>query len=304
MFERLQGVHHVGMGVMNYQIMKDFYSNILEMKTTLFEFRDSWNVMPEVFRTSLHKLDAILFVQEVGGIVIELVALSIPLPRPIRKDKKYGDIGVNKITLAVDDADKFFREHKDKISFFSQPKSITVPGWGDYRFVYAKDPENNLIEFVSSSKLEVKGTFGGVRWLGVAVTDLERSMEFYQSYAFDQVVIAPHEAFSGMINEASGAPDTKVRSCLLANSKGGGWVELYELLKPRGRSIPLNTYWGDAGFLEVALMTDDIQGLGSYCRERDMFYMHHPVTIQDSDGHDASFQYIYDPDGIPIETVA
>jgi catechol 2,3-dioxygenase-like lactoylglutathione lyase family enzyme len=304
MFERIQGVHHVGMGVLNYQLMKDFYGKTLEMKNVLIEFRDAWNVMPEVFRTSLHKLDAILFVQEAGGIVVELVALAIPLARPIRKDKKYGDIGVNKMTIAVADVQKFSQQYKDKISFFSAPKSLTIPGWGEYHFVYAKDPENNLIEFVSAPKLDVKDTFGGVRWLGIAVTDIERSMEFYQSYAFDQVVVSPHEAFSGMIDEVSGTPGTKVRSCLLANSKGGGMVELYELIKPRGRSIPLNTYWGDAGYLEVSLITDDIQGLGSYCREHGMFYLHRPATILDGDGHEASFQYIYDPDGIPIETIA
>ena len=42
---------------------------------------------------------------------------------------------------------------------------------------------------------------GGAKWVGVSVTDLERSMAFYQSVGFDTVVIHPHDRFSGNIDD-------------------------------------------------------------------------------------------------------
>jgi catechol 2,3-dioxygenase-like lactoylglutathione lyase family enzyme len=299
------GVHHVGMGVQNFQGMKQFYQEILECTKVWEEFPEIWNAMTEVFRTSHHKFAGIMFGQEAEGVVVELISMSIPLPRPIRKDKKYGDIGVNKITVAVKDVEQFYKEYNEKIKFAAQPQTVGVPAWGDYNFIYARDPENNLIEFISGPKVESASLFGGVRWLGVSVTDLERSMDFYQKYVgFDTVVVKPHENFSGLVDEVSGANGTKVRSCLLANSKGGGMLELYELLKPRGRSIPLNTYWGDFGYLEVALWVDDIHSSASYFREEGLNILHSPCMAFDGPEIQFWFAYTTDPDGIPVELIA
>jgi catechol 2,3-dioxygenase-like lactoylglutathione lyase family enzyme len=298
------GVQHVGMGVKDYAVMKEFYGKTLEMTKLYAEFPEIWNAMGEVFRTSYHKFGGIMFQQEAGGIVVELISMSIPHPRPIRPDKRYGDVGVNKIVAGVNDVEKFYQAYKDRINFVGAPKSIPLEGWGDYNFVYARDPEKNLLEFISGPKVAATDTFGGLQWLGVGVTDLERSMEFYRSTAFDQTIVEPHEAFSGLVDEVSLATGTKVRSCLLANSKGGGMLELYECMKPRGRSIPLNTYWGDFGYLELCLETDDIHELAKRCKEMKLTYLHKPAVAFDMEDVDYWFQYIVDPDGIPIETLA
>jgi catechol 2,3-dioxygenase-like lactoylglutathione lyase family enzyme len=304
MVEDILGVHHVGMGVKNYPAMKEFYEKNLGMTQVWAEFPEIWNAMGEVFRTSTHKFGGLIFGQEAGGILIELISMSIPLPRPIRKDIRYGDLGVNKMTMAVADVDTFFKENRDKIQFCAAPESVNLPGWGEHRFVYMRDPEDNLIELVSGPKVETKDTFGGVRWLGISVTDLERSMAFYQSYAFDTVVIAPHQEYSGKLDGVSGVTGTTVRSCLLANSAGGGMLELYEILKPRGRSIPLNAHWGDFGYLEVCLECKDIFKVAEWSRREGVFYLHSPAVAFDEKEVEMWFQYIYDPDGVPVESIA
>ncbi|UCF56028.1 MAG: VOC family protein [Deltaproteobacteria bacterium] len=293
------------MGVNNYQAMKAFYQETLEFTNTWEEFPEVWNPMSEVFRTSYHKFGGIMLDQKPGGIVVELIHMSVPHPRPIRKENRYGDIGVNKLTIAVSDVELFYKEMKDKISFCLAPKSTTIPEWGDYNFLYGKDPEGNLIEFVSGEKLQVKERFGGARWLGIGVTDLERSIPFYEKYVgFVSVVVSPHEVFSGLVDEISGSKAAEVRSCLLANPKGGGMVELYELLKPRGRSIPFNTHWGDFGYLEVAVMCDDIHEMARYCEEEGVEFLHRPCFAFEAEDAELWFLYIKDPDGIPVEAVA
>jgi len=304
MIQGVKGVHHVGMGVKDYPAMREFYGKTLEMTQTYAEFPEVWNAMTEVFRTSYHKFAGVMLAQEAGGIVVELISMSIPVPRSIRKDKRYGDIGVNKMSIAVSDVGAICEKYGDRINFSSEPKSATLPNWGELRFVYAHDPEGNLIEFVSGEKLAVQGAFGGVCWLGVGVTELERSMSFYQAMGFDKVVVAPHQLFSGLVDEVSGAEGTKVRSCLLANSNGGGMLELYESLKPRGRSIPVNTYWGDFGYLEISIECADIHGLSNYCKAEGMDFLHRPCLAFEMGNVELWFQYVYDPDGIPVEAVA
>jgi catechol 2,3-dioxygenase-like lactoylglutathione lyase family enzyme len=303
MISTITGVHHVGLGVRSFPAMREFYEKTLEMTESFMEFPEVWNAMPEVFRTSPHKFFGAIIGQRAGGILVELLQMSIPLPRPIRYDTRYGDLGVNKMAIAVTEVEKFCRDYKDKINFLSEPKSISIPNWGEHRFVYAKDPEDNLIEFFSGPKTEFEGTFGGVRWLGIAVSDLERSMAFYQSYAFDTVAAPPHENFSGTVDEVSGVKGTQVRSCLLSNSNGGGMIELYEVLKPRGRSIPLNAHWGDFGYLEVCLTCNEMHELAAWCRKKGLVFLHSPAVAMEGKEADWWFQYVYDPDGIPVETI-
>jgi catechol 2,3-dioxygenase-like lactoylglutathione lyase family enzyme len=303
MLKGMKGVHHIGMGVKDYDSMKEFYVKTLGMSEVYLEFPEVWNPMGDVFRTSLHKFAGVMVSHPSGGITVELIAMSIPHPRPIRVKKRYGDIGVNKITIAVSDVKGFYAASMGTITFFSEPRSVTLPGWGEYSFVYGCDPEGNLLEFVSAPKLEVKDSLGGACWLGVGVTDLERSMAFWQSTAFDQVVIEPHEGFSGLVDEVADGKDTKIRSCLLANSKGGGMLELYESVKPRGRSIPFNSMWGDFGYMEVCVDTDDFHALAQETREQGFNHLHSPCIAFDMADRQFWFEYIQDPDGIVMEII-
>ena len=182
--------------------------------------------------------------QKAGGILLELIHLSEPVPRPIRKDFRYGDIGVAKITVAVSDVREVYEELKDKANFCSLPKVAAIPGWTDYPFVYCRDPEGNLVELVSASA-RTEGIFGGACSIGISVTDLERSVSFYRNLlGFHVAIIDIHEGFSGLVDEVSAGAHSRVRSCLLsANGKRDAMIELFEVLKPRGRSIPFSAIW-------------------------------------------------------------
>jgi catechol 2,3-dioxygenase-like lactoylglutathione lyase family enzyme len=299
------GAHHIGIGVNNYEIMTSFYQHTLGFKNIFLEVEEEWNAMPEMFRTSYHKFKAIMFDQEAGGVLVELIRMSIPLPRPIRKDIQYGDIGVNKIAIGVYDVSAFHKEMKESVNFCTTPATVTLSEGREHHFVYARDPEGNLIEFVSGPDIQVAEKFGGGRWVGISVTDLERSMAFYQTHAgFDTVAVPPHETFSGLVDGISSAEGTRVRSCLLSNSNGGGMLELYELITPRGRSIPFNARWGDYGCLEVCLMCKDIHETASYFYQEGITFLSHPTLAMETPDFDGWFLYIRDPDGIPVEVIS
>ena len=206
---RVSDIHHVAIGVKSLETMKSFYRDALEFTNVFAEIPEAEHgAMREVLRMT-PVFAAILFAQAAGGINVELTKMVDPVPRPIRRDFRYGDIGVAKIAIPVSDLERLYRDLKGRFNFCSRPKRVAIPGWGDYHFVYCRDPEGNLIEFVSAEKFPVPARFGGARWLGVSVTDLGRSMPFYQKHlGFDTVVINTHESFSGLVDEVSGGqPD-------------------------------------------------------------------------------------------------
>jgi len=106
-----------------------------------------------------------------------------------------------------------------------------------------------------------------------------------------------------MVDEVTGFKGAQVRSCLLGSSNGGGMIELYEVLKPRGRSIPLNAHWGDFGYLEVCMVCNEMHELAAWCRKEGIVFLHSPAIVMEEKEADWWFQYVYDPDGIPVETI-
>jgi catechol 2,3-dioxygenase-like lactoylglutathione lyase family enzyme len=296
----IAGVHHLAIGVNNLEAMKSFYKDILEFKTGQDDPLPAPHaVMSDITRGVTPVFAPSMLSQEAGGIIVEFIRMSTPLPRAIRRDFRYGDIGANKMTLAVSDVKKVYSELKNKVNFCSVPKSTGIQGWGVYNFVYAKDPDGNLIELVSGDKLPVKNRFGGVVWTGIAVTDLKRSLAFYRkNTGFDALFINPHESFSGLVDEVSGGKATRVRSCVLSSSKGGGMLELFEVLDPRGRSIPSYTLWGDFGYLQTCLLCKNVPEIAARFEKEGLEFV---VNLQHMPGEEVAFTYVRDPDGIILE---
>jgi catechol 2,3-dioxygenase-like lactoylglutathione lyase family enzyme len=298
------GVHHVAVGVRDLEAMRAFYRDVLEFTEVSDEFPlAEYPALNEVVRASRVVYGAVLFTQPAGGIIHELMQVVDPAPRPIRNNTRYGDIGVAKITMTVPDVSAVYRELKGRVDFCFEPKSDEIPGFGPCRFVYFRDPEGNLCEFFSAPQMPVQGRFGGISWVGIAVTDLERSIGFYRKYGgFDKVIIDRHDVFSGLLGGVTADDGTRIRSCLLANSAAEGMVELVEVAKPRGRSLPFAMRWGDFGYHQVCLrgrQGDDISEIAAYFEEEGIDFVCTPQFMGDEKG--GAFFYMKDPDGIPIE---
>ena len=295
----ITGVHHIALGVKNLQIMKSFYKDILGFNI-LEPPAIPRDIMSGIMRGIIPEFNVGTLSDDEGGIIIEFINMVTPFPRAIRRDSRYGDIGANKITVAVSDVNDVCRDLKDNVNFVSSPRSVELPGYGSYNFVYFKDPEGNLIELVSGGELPVKNQFGGVRWVGISVTDLERSVSFYRKYTgFDTFFVEPHENFSRLVDEVCGSGQSRVRSCILSSSNGGGMVELYEVLEPRGRSIPSYTSWGDFGYLHTAMLCKNIAGIVDNLEKEDIELF---IKLQHVPGEEGTvFSYVRDPDGIPLE---
>ena len=104
------GVHHIALGVKSLKSMRSFYENVLKLNHVLVEFPNGEHEsLEEVFRMFPVEFAGVIFGQEAGGIYVELIQMINPSPHYIRSDFRYGDIGVNKITLAVPNLEQFYR---------------------------------------------------------------------------------------------------------------------------------------------------------------------------------------------------
>jgi catechol 2,3-dioxygenase-like lactoylglutathione lyase family enzyme len=297
-------VHHVALGVKDLELMKTFYRDTLGFNKTFIEFPELERPeIVDVMRGVFPVFGATLLYRREGTIIIELVKMTRPKPRAIRHDFKYGDIGANKVSIVVSDVQAIYQELKHKINFCSVPKSVNIPGWGEYNFVFGRDPERNLIEFVSGSRLPAKSKIDGIRWIGISVTDIKRSIPFYQKYAgYDTIFVDVHDGFSGLVDEISAGINTRVLSCILANSKGEGMIELFEMVQPRGRSIPSFTIWGDFGYWQTCHTCDNVTEIADNLARQGLPFFTKLKLMHDE--HEGAFIYVQDPDGIPLEFIS
>jgi catechol 2,3-dioxygenase-like lactoylglutathione lyase family enzyme len=298
----------VAIGVNDLGSMTAFYRDLMGFTEVFAEFGESeQEIMREVTRSPRAVFYGATLQQKAGGVMLEFIRMVEPAPRPIRRSVRYGDIGVTKITLSTADVPSVWKALKDRVDFCSRPKTTEIPDLGEYQFVYCRDPEGNLVEIRSGGSSSGQ-MFGGACSAGVAVSDLERSLPFYRDFLGLNVVVADvHESFSNQVDEVTGTAGTHVRCCLLSagGEQGAGMLELFETLRPRGRSLPFSALWGDFGHLQVAFDCDDVDGIAADLTAAGMDLLCSPKTLDGGPDHPdpGVFVYARDPDGIPIEFV-
>ncbi len=301
MMRSILGVDHVGIGVRDLDRMTDFYAEVFGMRVIASMPEEDHPAMRGLLRSPRAVHSSRLLGGAEAGMTLALFRAVEPPPRPIRTDRRYGDIGVAKLCFFVSDLHGFCGEHAPLLDLKSPEHVATLDGLGEYRFRHASDPEGNLLELVQApDPMDYPAALSSV---GVAVTDLERSLDFYRGViGLDKLVVPPHEAFSERVDEVTGCSGAKARSCLLGSTRGRGMLELVEMVKPRGRSIPFGTQWGDFGYLQLCLYAGDAQRLAADVVQERLDVLLPLQTIDDPD-FPAQFMYLRDPDGVPVEVL-
>jgi len=100
--------------------------------------------------------------------------------------------------------------------------------------------------------------FEGVNYVGIGVSDMDRSLKFYgELLGFTEVVFDYTGSLPGM-DKVTGKSETKARVVMLKNQNTGplglGMIKLVHLLspdKPEPCTVVDSTLWGDIGIAEV-----------------------------------------------------
>lgn len=143
-----------------------------------------------------------------------------------------------------------------------------------------------------------------VAYIGMTVSDLDRSVRFYTEVLGFTRVSADAEAFGDEVEARTGVFGARTRTARLA--LGSEQIELTEYLAPEGRPIPPGSKSNDGWFQHIAIVVSDIDQ--AYAKLRDHKVRHAstgPQTLPAWNVNAAGISAFYfkDPDGHVLEVI-
>jgi len=151
--------------------------------------------------------------------------------------------------------------------------------------------------------------FTGVNHVGISVSDMNRSIDFYGDVlGFTETLFDFTGNLPGL-DKATGKKEINARIVMLQHQNKGpvglGMVKLIHLLPPYvATSIPENEIWGETGLAEIALNTRNTAAMfGETIRKgaKPLLPPSIPEVFPPYENNVVSVSYIADPDGCKIE---
>lgn len=146
-------------------------------------------------------------------------------------------------------------------------------------------------------------TVSGLDSVGLTVSDLDRSLEFYTKVlTFEK--ISESETHGDSTEHLTGIFGARVRTARLR--LGDEFLELTEFMTPRGRPAPVDARSNDRWFQHVAIIVSDMDR--AYERLREFKVQHAspaPQRLPDWNRNAGGIRAFYfrDPDGHPLEVL-
>lgn len=153
--------------------------------------------------------------------------------------------------------------------------------------------------------------FKGVNYVGIGVSDMDRSLKFYGDLLGFTEVMFDYTGFLPGMEKVTGKPKTKARVVMLKNQNMGplglGMIKLVHLLPPdKPEPLPADMLWGEIGVSEVALNTYGTADKFGEMVLKGCKPILTPASMQPPSGSalaSGNFAYIADPDGGCVEFV-
>ena len=297
------------------------------------DFRKSWNWYIENFGFDIKILEddtvaermlpytggcaqkrhACIAVNLQGGSGLEIWQYSERTPQKANFKISVGDIGIFAAKIKCKDVEAFQKDFK---ASWNKCSPVTKDPSGTPCF-FVEDPFGNTFQiierkdvFISDHKL-----CGGVVGAFVGVSDMEKSIKFYQEVlGYDRIIYDETGKFGGW--SIMPASEENYRRVLLSRSEkpsgafsgllGDNTLELVQALDHTPRKIYEGRFWGDPGFIQICYDVIGMKALGEFTASKG-----YPFTVDscpdgerfdmgEASGH---FTYIEDPDGTLIEFV-
>lgn len=140
--------------------------------------------------------------------------------------------------------------------------------------------------------------------IGITVSDLDRSVDFYTKVLHFEKV-SEFEAAGDEVEHATGVFGVRLRTARLR--LGDEFIELTEYLAPRGRPYPADSRSNDRWFQHIAIITSDMAGAYRHLRSHKVQHASSgPQRLPDWNRNAGGIEAFYfkDPDGHALEILA
>lgn len=138
----------------------------------------------------------------------------------------------------------------------------------------------------------------GVDHIGLTVTDIERSIEFYTS-VLECTIVMRQEKEGGYLAAIVGYPGAHVLMTHLQPPGGGPRIELFQYLVPE--SVDRELEPRNVGNAHICFVVDDLAGLYRRLVDKGISTISPPIEVDTGVNTGGSSLYLYDPDGITLE---
>jgi len=134
---------------------------------------------------------------------------------------------------------------------------------------------------------------------GITVSNLERSLEFWQNVLGFEFSHRAHQT-SEMASEITGVAGAEIRLAVV-KAPGGHKIELLEYLAPPDRKRHVDLRPCDVGSVHIAFTVDDLDAILQKIAASGWKAAGKPQTLQSGPNAGKRVVYVRDPDGTTIE---
>lgn len=312
----ISGIQQIGIGVPDETAAFEWYKEVFGMDVRMFQEAAEAPLMTPYTGGVVQSRSATLSINMRGGGGFEIWQYTSRNTEKAEFDVKLGDYGLFVCKINCANVNEGYRRHKEagyNLLCEIQADPAGVP------FYLIKDPFGNIFQVIETGYQfsKTKSPFGGVYGAMIGVSDIKKSMDFYEkALGFDQVLYD-----SPIIDDVLALPGAKghsFRRVLLGRSKpfegafapllGPSTIELVERLDVGASSQPMHPifqdrFWGDAGFIHLCFDVRQMGKLKNICETAG-----YKFTVDSNDTFDMGqasgrFAYVEDPDGTLIEFV-
>jgi catechol 2,3-dioxygenase-like lactoylglutathione lyase family enzyme len=311
----INGIQHIGIGVTDRDKAFLFYNNALGFSVPISKHSGNCNgVIPLIEKDEERKV--VIALNSRGGGLVEIFQYTSKKPVPPAKEVDFSYSGFLFFGLKVKNVSKslnIIERHGGKS--VTEPSAFTPmaeAGWRTAMFLDTEGIQAMLLEYPGSGVGHGNGgsRIGGVEYVGIGVSDIEDSVEFYtRVLGYDEIVYRTEGTYpewdrlfgKGRFMKRALLRRSRKPEGIFRHFLRGGMIELIQVEGNRGKHNFDGRKWGDIGFMELAFDVTDIDETLEAV-ERKGVSLAAPPYVQDMGMNThATFAYIRDPDGSLLE---
>ncbi|MEW6553731.1 MAG: VOC family protein [Actinomycetota bacterium] len=138
--------------------------------------------------------------------------------------------------------------------------------------------------------------------VGVGVTDVDRSYEFYHRHLrFKMKLSELEDDIEELVPMFGRRPRMRILNAL--NAYGGATLELFQHVDTPPRTKPSPPSWGDTGYLELGVEVKGLEKVFGVMEKAGVDMLTDIHELKTATGATWRYAYLKDPDGLPIQLI-
>ena len=277
----INALQHVGQGVRDVDTTYAFYKRNFGFKVKLNDLTVASKDLEAVIG-SVETMRMMMAANVKGGGILELIEHKSKPITSLPEENLYDHLGILEIGYKVLDIERVVADFQSRgVAMLTPIQEIDLGGGRRWRTAFLKDPDGLPLQLTEDlqpgTPAPAKAEVHGVSHVSIGVSDLERSISFYQSVLeFDRLVCE----LEGIVPETDPAGGDFLRRKMailersadasgpLADLLARGAVKLIEVPAGQGRHLYEGRLWGDVGCMEFCLDVSDLLATVAVMKEK------------------------------------